>query len=494
MPRDGRPRRIYTANHPPLFYLPVSVLLRIDRPRVALVAGRMLSAGFGAVGVLLVAWLAMILVPSRPRVAVAAAWFAALLPAMPHDSAVIYNDALGFLSSTAALVAAALALRRGPTRWRLAGLAAAAAAAALTRAPGLALVCVAGVAAAVAVWLHSQRPAGWRLLRAAGAGALVGGLGLAASLWFYLRNRALYGDLTGSHFNSELFGFNTQGNTAVSLATSPGYLLRLFDGLWVWTRFATRQIPVERTLVLIPRVIALAVLTGLAITAARGLRNLRARRAETGPDLAAGTDASASAGPEPATSSDPMGGAGPVADSSAGAGAEGPAATGDRSAVRAGELASWLLMIGWLAMGYLMVAWYDGTGGRIHARYLLPAIGVLAIGCAVGLDALPGARRGLTSLAVSIPMLVMTWFAWTRHVASLIPPKSTPRPTAVALAGFLRHNGVPYPWVLMTGALLVLLAGFALQQGGMWLLARDQPRDQAALPPADAQPAPVVQP
>jgi hypothetical protein len=46
----------------------------------------------------------------------------------------------------------------------------------------------------------------------------------------------------------------------------------------------------------------------------------------------------------------------------------------------------------------------------------------------------------------------------------------------------------------MTGALLVLLAGFALQQGGMWLLARDQPRDQAALPPADAQPAPVVQP
>ena len=505
MPQDGRPRRIYTANHPPLFYLPVSVLLRIDRPRVALVAGRMLSAGFGAVGVLLVAWLALILVPSRPRVAVVAAWFAALLPAMPHDSAVIYNDALGFLASTAALVAAALALRRGPTGWRLAGLAAAAAAAALTRAPGLALVAVAGVAAAVAVWLHSQQPAGWRLLRAAGAGALVGGFGLAASLWFYLRNRALYGDLTGAHFNSELFGFHNQENTAVSLATSPGYMLKLFDGLWVWTRFATRQIPVERTLVLIPRVIALAVLAGLAIAAARGLRNLRARRAEAA-DLAARTTASAGAEPEPATGAGlsagagagPMAGAGPVADPSAGTGAgagadaERPAATGDRSALRAGELATWLLMVGWLAMGYLMVAWYDGTGGRIHARYLLPAIAVLAIGAAVGLDALPGARRGLTSVAVSIPMLVMTWFAWTRHVASLIPRKATPRPTAIALADFLHRNGVPYPWLLMTGALLVLLAGFALQQGGMWLLARDQPRDQAALPPADALPEPVA--
>jgi hypothetical protein len=89
-------------------------------------------------------------------------------------------------------------------------------------------------------------------------------------------------------------------------------------------------------------------------------------------------------------------------------------------------------------------------------------------------------------------MLVMTWFAWTRHVASLIPRKATPRPTAIALADFLHRNGVPYPWLLMTGALLVLLAGFALQQGGMWLLARDQPRDQAALPPADAQPEPVA--
>jgi hypothetical protein len=69
--------------------------------------------------VLLVTWLALVLLPSRPRVAVVAA--------------------------------------------------------ALTRAPGLALIAVAAAVAAVAVWLHVQRPPGRRLLVAAGPRALLGG-------------------------------------------------------------------------------------------------------------------------------------------------------------------------------------------------------------------------------------------------------------------------------------------------------------------------------
>src|SRR6266511_1966158 len=122
--------------------------MRIGSPAVAIGAARLLSACFGAAGVLMVAWLALILLPSRPRVVVAAAWFVALLPAVPHYSAFVYNDGLGFLASTATLVAGALALRRGPTRWR-----------------------VAGLVAAAAVWLHSGRPVRRRLLAAAGAGA-----------------------------------------------------------------------------------------------------------------------------------------------------------------------------------------------------------------------------------------------------------------------------------------------------------------------------------
>jgi hypothetical protein len=103
-----------------LYYLPVSLALRIGSPPVAFLTARLVSVAFGAAGVLLVAWLALVLLPSRPRVAIGAAWFVALLPAVPHYSAVVYNDALGFMASTGAMVAAVRALRRGPRSggWR----------------------------------------------------------------------------------------------------------------------------------------------------------------------------------------------------------------------------------------------------------------------------------------------------------------------------------------------------------------------------------------
>ena len=68
---------------------------------MAFLTARLVSVAFGAAGVLLVAWLAMALLPSRPRVAIGAAWFVVLLPAVPQYSAFVYNDALGFTASTA---------------------------------------------------------------------------------------------------------------------------------------------------------------------------------------------------------------------------------------------------------------------------------------------------------------------------------------------------------------------------------------------------------
>ena len=82
----------------------------------------------------MVAVLALTLAPGRPRVAIGA-WLAALLPSLPHVSAFVYNDRLGFLAATATLAAAVVVVRRGPTLPRLAWLTGAAAAAALTRAP-----------------------------------------------------------------------------------------------------------------------------------------------------------------------------------------------------------------------------------------------------------------------------------------------------------------------------------------------------------------------
>ncbi|HKQ01675.1 MAG TPA: hypothetical protein VJ735_15225, partial [Actinomycetes bacterium] len=107
MPDDGRPRRVYVANHPPLFYaisaLPLGLGERFGTPRAGFLAARLLSAALAAGGLVMVAWLALVLVPDRPRVAVGAAWLAALLPSLPHVSAFAYNDGLGFLAASAAL-------------------------------------------------------------------------------------------------------------------------------------------------------------------------------------------------------------------------------------------------------------------------------------------------------------------------------------------------------------------------------------------------------
>jgi hypothetical protein len=152
------------------------------------------------------------------------------------------------------------------------------------------------------------------------------------------------------------------------------------------------------------------------------------------------------------------------------------------------------LLAGWLLLAFLMVAWYDGNGGHTHARYLLPAIGVVAIGAAVGLEALPGARRGLTTLVVSVALLALTGFAWSRFVAAVAHAGATPAPTPRAVADMLHRHGVAHPWLLLAAASLTVLVGFILQQGGLRLLASEQPRERPALPPAEARPEPAAHP
>jgi hypothetical protein len=56
---DGRPRRVYVANHPPLFYaltaaLPLGLGEWFEAPRAGFLAARLLSASLAAVG--LVMW------------------------------------------------------------------------------------------------------------------------------------------------------------------------------------------------------------------------------------------------------------------------------------------------------------------------------------------------------------------------------------------------------------------------------------------------------
>ena len=418
MPGDGRPRRVYVANHPPLFYavaaLPIGVGEWASAPRAGLVAARLLSASLAAAGLVMVAVLALALLPGRPRVAIGATWLAALLPSLPHVSAFVYNDGLGFLAATATLAAAVVVVRRGPTLSRLAWLTGAAAAAALTRAPGLALVALAAAAAAAGVLLHGQRPPARRALHAAGAGALVGGVAGGVAIGFYLRNRSLYGSLTGAAYNQELFRFKPQDHM-LDLLLSPGYALRLYDGLWVWTRFNLPRVQAPAALVAVPRVAGVLALAGLAVAAAGLLRARRPGRR----DLPA--------------------------------------------------LAGWGLVLAWLAGVSAMVAAYDGNGGHTHPRYLFPALAVLAVVGAAGLDRLPGGRRGLWLLGLALTQLALTAVAWAGLVTALRGRRpADPADLAGAVAGLLAAGGVPAPWVLLAGAGVLLAGALALLGLALW--------------------------
>jgi hypothetical protein len=441
MPGDGRPRRVYVANHPPLFHalaaVPLAVGERLGAPRAGFLAARLLSVALAAGGVVLVAWLALLLAPGRPRVAIGAAWLAALLPGLPHVSAFAYTDGLGFLAATAALVTATAIVRRGPTPARLAGLTVAASAAALTRAPGLVLVGFAGAAAATGFLLHGRRRAAGRLLAAAGAGAAVAGLAGATAIWFYLRNRSLYGSLTGAAYNQALFRLVPQDH-AVDLLTSPAYALRLYDGLWVWTRFSLPRVPTLAPVVAAPRVVGLLVVAGLTLVGARRL-----------------------------------GGRGPgeVAADRSGGGASTGRGSGHPVGGRPGwpAFAAWALALAWPVAVFAMVAFYDGGGGHTHPRYLFPGLAVLAVVAALGLDGLPGARLGLWVAAVTLAQLGLTAVAWAGFVTALRGRRpADPIDLLGAVARLLDAAGADPPWLLLGlggAALLAALALLALALG-----------------------------
>ena len=451
MPDDRRLRRVYVANHPPLFHalaaVPIGIGERLGAPMAGFLAARFLSVALAAAGVVLVAWLALLLVPGRPRVAVGAAWLAALLPGLPHVSAFAYTDGLGFLAATAALVAAAATVRRGPTPARLAGLTAAASAAALTRAPGLVLVGFAGAAAAAGFLLHGRRRGARRLLAAAGAGAAVAGLAGASAIWFYLRNRSLYGSLTGTAYNQALFRLVPQDH-AIALLTSPAYALRLYDGLWVWTRFSLPRPPTLAALVAVPRVVGLLVVAGLAAVATRRLRR-----------------------PAPGMGSGGRKASPPVAGAPA--------------------LAAWTLAVAWPFAVFAMVAFYDGNGGHTHPRYLFPGLAVLAVVAALGLDGLPGARLGLWIAAVTLAQLGLTGVAWAGFVtASRSRRPSDPVDLLGAVAGMLDAAGAHPSWLLLGLAGATLLAALALLALALGLVRAD--RAAGGVGPDDPDEAPGV--
>ena len=123
-PPSGQRLRIYTANHPPLYYALVAAPLRLGEatrhPLVGVAAARLLTALMAGAGLVAAAGLALVLVPGRPQLAVGAAGIAALLPSFVHLSGLVHNDALGFATATASAAVSRRAAVTPPSGWRVA--------------------------------------------------------------------------------------------------------------------------------------------------------------------------------------------------------------------------------------------------------------------------------------------------------------------------------------------------------------------------------------
>jgi 4-amino-4-deoxy-L-arabinose transferase-like glycosyltransferase len=287
--RDTRHRTIWTTNHPPLYYVLVAVPLRLGaatgHPVAGVQAARLLSVGLSALGLVALAYVVMQLVPGRPQLAVAAGGLVALLPSLVSISARVYNDSLAFLATTVALAAVVVFVARGPSAVRLAAVAASASVAALTRASGLLVVGVAGLAVLVGVWRASPGGVLRRLWRGVvWAGVVAVAVAVAAG-WFYLRNRRLYGDLSGSVTLLERFDRSPAG-TVMGLLTDPGFWRTQQERLWRLEPDAVHPGPVGRRLWLL----GLVPLAGLLLAGGRWLARLvgGGRRPDRGPLVALG--------------------------------------------------------------------------------------------------------------------------------------------------------------------------------------------------------------
>lgn len=394
---------IWTSNHPPLYFLTVGVPLRLglllDHAGAGLVAARGLTALFGSVGVMAVAWIARSLAPGRPRVEVTAALCAALSPTLVHYAGQIYNDTLGFTLSSIGLAAGFAALRHGITRRLLLVGVLAAGAGALTRSSGLAVAAVATLAFMLAAALRPGDGAVRRAVgvgsmrRAAGVGAMVGGGVALLSGWALLVNIVRYGDPTAASALFEKFDRSPGpnwlwivGQLRYHTDQIDRFVTELSIGVW-WPSVVTRMSY---------GVLAAGVVGGIR----RGVQRWRART--------------------------------PVRPEGA-----------------------WLVALSVALPALLLMASavFISQGGYPHSRYLLPGLGTMAALLALGIDGLPGARRGLPALAVLCVLLLANialfaqFFAdyplWYQQVVPFVDlPLLAPRGLAVGVGVVLGGVGV----------------------------------------------------
>lgn len=381
---DEPHRHIWTANHPPLYYLMslpfVSAAGALDAPQVMVVGMRLVNAVGSALCVLLVGLIAFE-VTRRAAVAFLATGISASCAVLVSAGGHIANDGVAVAASSLTLLATIQILNRGLSPGRLTLVALAGAAAAGTKAPGVLTVVLCGAAIAIALLLrdHSRRG----VIRALAASAVATGVPALATGWFYVRNIVLYGDPTASGALLDKFDREPNG-TWWQILTDGSLWADWYERLWV-------PLLAEGYVV---------VVDVLAVAATAGLLVLAIRRMVAGP------------------ADHPFSGAG------------------------------WLLLTVHAAVVLANLVGFVAGGGNPNDRYLMPLMPLLAMALAVGVmalvDLIPvGPREPRAQLAAAVitlalgvyALLIFDWFVGSEIYAGRLPNSESRGAELVVAAG-----------------------------------------------------------
>ncbi len=398
--RDDRYRDVWVANHPPLHYLATAPLIWLsnatDRADGGLMLMRLANIAFATAGVVFTYLLARDLSGGVRRLGVAAAAIAALVPQGHTLFSEAMNDGLGFAAGTAVVWAGVRCIGTGTGRWERADLVvlgAAAAACAGARSATLVVAVVVVVWVAVARALTANGSVASRLR----SGAVVAAFGLVPGAvlfgWYYLRNNRLYGDFAGSDFLLDRFGRDPRGSL---------FEILTWGHLWV-DLYHMLMSPTPLFPIVSPPGVDIALLLvviGLTVLAIRGQTGDVVRR-------------------------------------------------GVHGLVTRPALG---LCVTVVVVVIMSVAQHVSGGGSRYARYLLPALGVVAALFALGLD------RLWPRVLPVVTVVLMGWWA-LRNIPSGVDPTTERR---------LRDRGRPMPELLQvlpaspwlrTAAVIVIAVG-----------------------------------
>jgi hypothetical protein len=379
----------WVAQHPPLYYVLlapiVGPLWDSGQTLTAVMAGRMASALLIAVSVPAAAWAASRCFPGARRLPGATAVLTAFAGIVIQQGSSIYNDALYYPLVVLACGIAGAALRDGITRRLLVGATLVVAAGMTTRLSfGLWAVAV-----VVAMLLARDVRLGRGGVPSRGRAALVGRVvaaatpivaAVAASGWFYLRNKAITGNFSGRQAQWGIEHARRLVRPVQEIAVDGG----VWRGLFGIYRGAVDPMDFPTWLVLlVPLVLGLVVAVVVAV-----------RRPSRGPVLAADADRRAQR-------------------------SHGLAAA-DR---RRDRLAGTLVVLMFVAVSVLLVVTqldYVAGGGSPNTRYSMTVLPIITILMAAGLTA----WRPVSGLLVTAWIVAAAFPYWTLvdlHVTGMVP-------------------------------------------------------------------------